>query len=92
MEGYITTRAFAEGEHGAARGGKADRAGLQKASESITEYDLGDFRVNLRAKNTNRFGCWIWLAYARRQSGQVRRGRFCPLQSKSGSDCNYDGA
>jgi ABC-type branched-subunit amino acid transport system substrate-binding protein len=51
VEGYIAARTFAEGvRRSAAAGGKADRAGLQKAFESITDYDVGGFRVNLRAK------------------------------------------
>ena len=51
VEGYIATRAFAEAvRRSAAGGGKADRAGLQKAFDSITEYDVGGFWVNLRAK------------------------------------------
>lgn len=51
VEGYIAARTFAEGvRRSAAGGGKADRAGLQKAFESITDYDVGGFRVNLRAK------------------------------------------
>jgi ABC-type branched-subunit amino acid transport system substrate-binding protein len=51
VEGYIAARAFAEGvRRSASGGGKADRAGLQKAFESMTDYDAGGFRVNLRAK------------------------------------------
>ncbi|MDI1275174.1 ABC transporter substrate-binding protein [Polaromonas sp.] len=51
VEGYIAARTFAEGvRRSAAGGGKADRAGLQKAFESMTDYDAGGFRVNLRAK------------------------------------------
>ena len=51
VEGYIAARTFAEGvRRSAAGGGKADRAGLQKAFESMTDYDVGGFRVNLRAK------------------------------------------
>lgn len=50
-EGCIAARTFAEGvRRSAAGGGKADRAGLQKAFESMTDYDVGGFRVNLRAK------------------------------------------
>jgi ABC-type branched-subunit amino acid transport system substrate-binding protein len=50
-EGYIAARTFAEGvRRSAAGGGKADRAGLQKAFESMTDYDVGGFRINLRAK------------------------------------------
>lgn len=51
VEGYIAARTFAEGvRRSTAGGGKADRGGLQKAFESMTEYDVGGFRVNLRAK------------------------------------------
>ena len=51
VEGYIAARTFAEGvRRSAAGGGKTNRAGLQKAFESITDYDVGGFRVNLRAK------------------------------------------
>lgn len=51
VEGYIAARTFAEGVRRSAAGaGKPDRAGLQKAFESMTDYDVGGFRVNLRAK------------------------------------------
>ncbi len=51
IEGYIAARTFAEGVRRSAAGsGKPDRAGLQKAFESMTDYDVGGFRVNLRAK------------------------------------------
>lgn len=51
VEGYIAARAFAEGvRRSLAGGGKADRAGLQKAFESMIDADIGGFRVNLRAK------------------------------------------
>ena len=51
VEGYIAARAFAEGvRRSLAGGGKADRAGLQKAFESMSDADIGGFRVNLRAK------------------------------------------
>lgn len=51
VEGYVAARAFAEGvRRSAAGGGKADRAGLQKAFESMTDYDMSGFRVNLRPK------------------------------------------
>ncbi|MDO9405136.1 MAG: ABC transporter substrate-binding protein [Polaromonas sp.] len=48
VEGYVAARAFAEGVR--RTGGKADRAGLQRAFESMTDYNLGGFRVNLRPK------------------------------------------
>jgi ABC-type branched-subunit amino acid transport system substrate-binding protein len=51
VEGYIAARSFAEGvRRSAAGGGKPDRAGLQKAFESMTDYDLGGHRLNLRPK------------------------------------------
>lgn len=51
VEGYIAARTFAEGVRRSVAGaGKPDRAGLQKAFESMTDYDVGGFRVNLRAK------------------------------------------
>jgi branched-chain amino acid transport system substrate-binding protein len=51
LEGYVAARAFAEGVRRAASGsGKPDRAGLQKAFESMTDFDMSGFRVNLRAK------------------------------------------
>lgn len=51
VEGYIAARSFAEGvRRSVASGGKPDRAGLQKAFDSMTDYDVGGFRVNLRAK------------------------------------------
>ena len=51
VEGYIAARSFAEGVRRSASGsGKPDRAGLQKAFESMTDYDVGGFRVNLKAK------------------------------------------
>ena len=51
VEGYVAARAFAEGVRRAATGsGKPDRAGLQRAFESMTDFDMSGFRVNLRAK------------------------------------------
>ncbi len=51
VEGYIAARTFAEGvRRSVSGGGKPDRAGLQKAFESMMDYDVGGFRVNLRAK------------------------------------------
>ncbi len=51
VEGYIAARTFAEGvRRSAAGGGKVERATLQRAFESMTDYDVGGFRVNLRAK------------------------------------------
>ncbi len=51
VEGYVAARAFAEGVRRAASGsGKPDKAGLQKAFESMTDFDMSGFRVNLRPK------------------------------------------
>ncbi len=51
VEGYVAARAFAEGvRRSTAGGGKPDRAGLQKAFESMTDYDMSGFRVNLKSK------------------------------------------
>lgn len=51
VEGYIAARSFNEGvRRSVAAGGKPDRAGLQKAFESMTDYDVGGFRVNLRPR------------------------------------------
>ncbi len=51
VEGYIAARTFAEGvRRSASGGGKVDRSGLQRAFEGMTDYDVGGFRVNLRAK------------------------------------------
>lgn len=51
VEGYIAARSFAEGVRRSVAGsGKPDRAGLQKAFDSMADYDLGGFRVNLRPK------------------------------------------
>lgn len=51
VEGYIAARLFAEGVRRSTLGsGKPDRSGLQKAFESMTDADLGGFRVNLRPK------------------------------------------
>jgi ABC-type branched-subunit amino acid transport system substrate-binding protein len=51
IEGYVAARAFAEGmRRSVAATGKADRAGLQKAFESMNDYDMSGFRINTRAK------------------------------------------
>ncbi len=51
VEGYIAAKTFAEGvRRSTAGGGKPDRLGLQKVFESMTDYDIGGFRVNLRPK------------------------------------------
>lgn len=60
VEGYVAARAFAEGVRRAAQAesgkGKPDRGGLQKAFESMTDYDMRGFRVNLRAKKYESVG------------------------------------
>lgn len=51
VEGYIAAKTFAEGVRRSSAGsGKPDRASLQKVFESMTDYDIGGFRVNLRPK------------------------------------------
>jgi len=51
VEGYIAARCFAEGlRRSLADGSRPDRAGLQKAFASMTDYDAGGFRINLRAR------------------------------------------
>lgn len=51
IEGYVAARAFAEGiRRSVASTGKADRTGLQKAFESMSDYDMSGFRINTRAK------------------------------------------
>jgi len=51
VEGYIAASCFAEGVRRSSAGtGKPDRAGLRKAFSSMSDYDLGGFRVNLRPK------------------------------------------
>jgi len=51
VEGYIAARAFGEGvRRSLLGGGKPDRAGLQKAFESMTDADVAGFRLNLRPK------------------------------------------
>ena len=51
MEGYIAARAFAEGvRRSVADSARVDKAGLQRAFDSMTDYNMNGFRVNLRAK------------------------------------------
>ena len=51
IEGYIAARAFVEGmRRSVADTGRTDRRGLQKAFESMTDYNMGGFHVNLKAK------------------------------------------
>jgi branched-chain amino acid transport system substrate-binding protein len=47
LEGYIAAKVLAEAVRRAGR--NWDKAGLQKAMASMTDYDVGGFRVNLRA-------------------------------------------
>ena len=51
VEGYVAARAFVEDvRRAASSGGKPDKAGRQRASESMTDFDMSGFRVNFRAK------------------------------------------
>jgi branched-chain amino acid transport system substrate-binding protein len=47
LEGFIAAKTMAEAVRRAGKG--ADKAGLQKAMASMTDYDVGGFRINLRA-------------------------------------------
>lgn len=47
LEGYIAAKVLAEAVRRAGKGW--DKAGLQKAMSGMTDYDVGGFRVNLRA-------------------------------------------
>jgi branched-chain amino acid transport system substrate-binding protein len=47
LEGFIAAKALAEAVHRA--GKNADGAALQKAMTGMTDYDVGGFRINLRA-------------------------------------------
>lgn len=47
LEGFIAAKALAESVRRAGR--NWDKAGLQKAMASMTDYDIGGFHVNLRA-------------------------------------------
>jgi branched-chain amino acid transport system substrate-binding protein len=46
LEGFIAAKTLAEAVR---RAGRADRAALQKAMAAMTDYDVGGFRINLRA-------------------------------------------
>lgn len=46
LEGYIAAKALSEAVRRAKNG---DKASLQKAMASMTDYDVGGFRINLRA-------------------------------------------
>ncbi|ROZ76454.1 ABC transporter substrate-binding protein [Ramlibacter sp. WS9] len=47
LEGFIAAKTLAEAIRRAGKG--TDKAGLQKAMTSMTDYDVGGFRINLRA-------------------------------------------
>ena len=47
LEGFIAAKTLAEAVRRAGRGW--DKAGLQKTMASMTDYDVGGFRINLRA-------------------------------------------
>ena len=47
LEGFIAAKALAESVRRAGRG--ADRAALQRAMAGMTDYDVGGFRIHLRA-------------------------------------------
>ena len=47
LEGYIAAKTLAEAVRRAGKGW--DKAGLQKTMASMTDYDVGGFRINLRA-------------------------------------------
>lgn len=47
LEGYIAAKALSEAVRRA--GKNTDKAGLQKAMASMSDYDVGGFRINLRA-------------------------------------------
>jgi len=47
LEGYIAAKALSEAVRRAGR--NWDKAGLQKAMASMSDYDVGGFRINLRA-------------------------------------------
>jgi len=47
LEGFIAAKALSEAVRRAGKG--FDRAGLQRAMAGMTDYDVGGFRINLRA-------------------------------------------
>jgi ABC-type branched-subunit amino acid transport system substrate-binding protein len=47
LEGFIAAKTLAEAVRRS--GGKADKAALQKTMSGMTDYDVGGFRINLRA-------------------------------------------
>jgi ABC-type branched-subunit amino acid transport system substrate-binding protein len=49
LEGFIAAKTLAEAVRRAGVGTKFDKAALQKTMASMTDYDVGGFRINLRA-------------------------------------------
>ncbi|MEJ6022693.1 ABC transporter substrate-binding protein [Ramlibacter sp. PS4R-6] len=49
LEGFIAAKTMAEAVKRAGVGTKFDKAALQRAMSSMTDYDVGGFRINLRA-------------------------------------------
>jgi ABC-type branched-subunit amino acid transport system substrate-binding protein len=49
LEGFIAAKTLAEAVRRAGVGTKFDKAALQKTMTAMTDYDVGGFRINLRA-------------------------------------------
>jgi ABC-type branched-subunit amino acid transport system substrate-binding protein len=49
LEGFIAAKTLAEAVRRAGVGTKFDKAALQRTMASMTDYDVGGFRINLRA-------------------------------------------
>jgi ABC-type branched-subunit amino acid transport system substrate-binding protein len=49
LEGFIAAKTLAEAVRRAGVGARIDKAALQKTMTSMTDYDVGGFRINLRA-------------------------------------------
>lgn len=49
LEGFIAAKALAEAVRRAGIGAKFDKAALRRAMNSMSDYDVGGFRINLRA-------------------------------------------
>jgi ABC-type branched-subunit amino acid transport system substrate-binding protein len=49
LEGFIAAKTLAEAVKRAGVGTKFDKAALQRTMASMTDYDVGGFRINLRA-------------------------------------------
>jgi ABC-type branched-subunit amino acid transport system substrate-binding protein len=47
LEGFIAAKTFAEAVRRAGKG--TDKAALQRTMATMTDYDVGGFRINLRA-------------------------------------------